>query len=497
MHVAAGACSQHKKFDQVQHEKQGHWPKCHGCDVCERAFMQRMGAFKGGLDRSSQRKMKTLNLDLLDWGVLDNNGHRYSLTGVVLGSAFPAIRQQRNKTGVVTAANIRSMKVEIETASDLGGSKGYKIERIHKDQGSEFKSAHLDDCGEMQVLSTTGEEGQHTDCSAVEGLNKIIEYVCTAIGLTSLETAKLALRCHGELSNHAVDLIRLRSRTNFQKDAGISCWREQTLTDADATIQNTYRWGSLAYGFVKKEDRENKLSERAYRAIFAGWDKEILGAARLIPFEVIADGEIVLYKTKVTKTFKVFDGNYPLKSTCNEPYPACKREWVDGDELELAVATDADSVGTEYEVEKIIDKNVAADGSWVQYLCRFVGFGPEHDLWFDEPALECRRLIEQYESEISQELSLKSPLEVEEASPEVVAASKAMRAENGDGATLYGAIDRSRIEEGEFEARINAYPKNCFHPELSTKSPLNYFHPELSIKSPLDHPLPSIDLTVA
>ena len=543
VHVAAAACSKHKKFDQVQHEKQGHWPKCHGCDVCERAFMQRMGAFKGGLDRSSQRKMKTLNLDLLDWAVLDNNGHRYSLTGVVLGSAFPAIRQQRNKTGVVTAANIRSMKVEIETASDLGGSKGYKIERIHKDQGSEFKSAHLDDCGEMQVLSTTGEEGQHTDCSAVEGLNKIIEYVCTAIGLTSLETAELSLRCHGELSNHAVDLIRLRSRTNFQKDAGISCWREQTLTDADATIQNTYRWGSLAYGFVKKEDRENKLSERAYRAIFAGWDKEILGAARLIPFEVIADGEVVLYKTKVTKTFKVFDGNYPLKSTCNDPYPACECEWVDGDELELAVAADADSVGTEYEVEKIIDKNVAADGSWVQYLCRFVGFGPEHDLWFDEPALECRRLIEQYESEISQELSLKSPLEVEEASPEIVAASKATRADNGDGATLYGAIDRSRIEEGEFEARI-AFSKlhecdpalvtdkvlkgascgaagyrklwdllaeeadgdwNWIMKTLQQRGPLpachtnaypkNYFHPELSTKSPFEYPLPSIDLT--
>ena len=118
------------------------------------------------------------------------------------------------------------------------------------------------------------------------------------------------------------------------------------MTDADATIQNTYRWGSLAYGFVKKEDRETKLNERAYRAIFAGRDKEILGATRLISFEVFADGEVVLYKTKITKTFKVFDGNYPLKSTCNDPYPACECEWIDGDELELAVAADADSVGT-------------------------------------------------------------------------------------------------------------------------------------------------------
>ena len=65
------------------------------------------------------------------------------------------------------------MKAEIETASDLGGSKGYKVERIHKDQGSEFKSAHPDDCGEMQVLSTTGEEGQHTDCLHYTGVNRV------------------------------------------------------------------------------------------------------------------------------------------------------------------------------------------------------------------------------------------------------------------------------------------------------------------------------------
>ena len=467
MVYAAAACKMHKKFDQVQHEKQGHWPKCKGCDVCERAFMQRMGAFKGGLDRSSQRKMKTLNVDLLDWGEYDNNGHRYSLTGVVLGSTFPSIRQQRNKTGVVTGANIRSMKAEIETASDLGGVKGYKIERIHKDQGSEFKSVHLDDCGEMQVLSTTGEEGQHTDCTAVEGLNKIVEYVCTAIGLTTLETAELALRCHGELSNHAVDLIRLRSRTNFQKDAGISCWREQTLSDPDTTIQNTYRWGSLAYGFVKKEDRENKLSERAYKAIFGGWDKEILGAARLIPFEKLADGSVVLYKTKVTKTFKVFDGNYPLKVTSNTAYPECECEWADGDELELAPAADeADGEGA-WDVEKIIGKNMAADGSWVQYHCRFVGFGPDSDLWIDAPALSCRRLIEEYEAEAS------AGAEAEEASlPEIIAAAEAKRAGSSDFAAVLSALDRSQIEEGEFEARIAFAKLHECDPALVTESVL-------------------------
>ena len=35
-----------------------------------------------------------------------------------------------------------------------------------------------------------------------------------------------------------------------------------------------------------------------------------------------------------------------------------------------------------------------------------------------------------------------------------MALAKATRADDGDGAAVYGAIDRSRIEEGEFEARI-------------------------------------------
>ena len=49
---------------------------------------------------------------------------------------------------------------------------------------------------------------------------------------------------------------------------------------------------SLAYGFVKKSDRVNKLAERAYLAVFGGWDKVVKNAARLIPFERLADGTV-------------------------------------------------------------------------------------------------------------------------------------------------------------------------------------------------------------
>ena len=98
--------------------------------------------------------------------------------------------------------------------------------------------------------------------------------------------------------------------------------------------------------------------------------------------------------------------------------------------------------------------------------------GPEHHLWLDEPALECRRLIEQYESETSPELSLKSPLAAEEALPEIVAATRATRADSSDYAAIDGAIDRSRIEEGEFEARISFAKLHECDPALVTEKVL-------------------------
>ena len=72
------------------------------CNVCERAFMQRTGALKGGLGRSNKRGLNTLDADLLDWVTLDNNGDWYTSIGAVLGTTFPAVRQQPVKSGVAT-----------------------------------------------------------------------------------------------------------------------------------------------------------------------------------------------------------------------------------------------------------------------------------------------------------------------------------------------------------------------------------------------------------
>ena len=414
--------------------------------------MQRTGAFKGGLERSSKRGLNTLNVDLLDWVTLDNNGDRYTLTGAVLGTTFPAVRQQPAKSGVVTAKSVREVKHEIEVLTDPGGTNGYAIQRVHKDQGSEFKSEHLDDCMAGNVKSTTGEEEKHTDGTLVEGFNKVLEYTCTALGLTAIDDSEVAIRCHGELANHACDLIRMRSRTAFQKEAGISCWREQTLTDHDATLKDSCRWGSLAFGYVKKENRQNKLDERAYQAIFGGWDKEILGAARLIPFEIQDDGEVVLFMTKVTKTFRLFDGTFPLLRNGGEcVYPAETREWVDGDELQLFVPETA-AAGSEWVVEQLLAKNVyCTDTGAAEYKCRFAGFGPDDDLWIDADDLQCPHLVAEWEKS-EKKHSISAAVEANICDSWTKYESDLLgRMQVDNGASDYVP---SSIEEGDFEAKI-------------------------------------------
>ena len=388
-----------KSFDWKQHELDGHYPRVHGCDVCARAFMQSLSAKRGGLGASTHKSTATLNIDLIDWGRPDNNNHRYSLTGVITDAAFPTIRQLAGKTGAEASKAIRSMVAEIERVSSTGECT-YRVERIHKDQGSEFKSEHLEDCASGNVLSTTGEESRHTDCAVVEGFNKTIEHTATALALTALSNPDHAIDLHGELSRHGTKLIRLRSRTAFQKETGISAWREQTLTNPP-TDEVQIRWGSLAYGFIKKEDRSHKLSQRAYAAIFVGTDDTILGAARLVPFILLKDGAIKLFKTKVTKTYQAFDGVYPLMLNKQCVYPDCADEWMLGDELlEIEAAEATEEAGESHEVEKILAKNVydTVTGA-CEYKCRFKGYSAEHDRWIDTEKLCCDELIAEYEAE--------------------------------------------------------------------------------------------------
>ena len=249
----------------AQHEKAGHYPKMKGCSVCERAFAQRWGARKGGLYKKS--RSETMNIDLIDWGQPDFMGLRYTSGGVMTGTCFPVTRCTANKRGPTISDAVCEMIHEVERLSDPNNVDGYNVERLHSDQGSEFKSQLKLSCKVNRVEQTLGEPGHHTDGAVIENFNKMLEYCCTALALTGLETAQQALDIMSELVSHTTKLIRIRSITPFQKQAGISCWQEQTLTLPDTSILTKAAVLSLAYGFIPRNSvRTSWLLEPIWRS---------------------------------------------------------------------------------------------------------------------------------------------------------------------------------------------------------------------------------------
>ena len=387
----------------ARHEKAGHYPKMKGCSVCERAFAQRWGARKGGLYKKS--RSETMNIDLIDWGQPDFMGLRYTSGGAMAGTCFPVTRCTANKRGPTISDAVQEMIHEVERLSDPNNIDGYNVERLHSDQGSEFKSQLKLSCKVNRVEQTLGEPGHHTDGAVIENFNKMLEYCCTALALTGLETAQQALDIMSELVSHTTKLIRIRSITPFQKQAGISCWQEQTLTLPDISILTKAAVLSLAYGFIPKEQRENKLAARAYMAILVGYDDVVKGAVRLVPFKVNADGTVKFYPTKVTRSYKVFDRLYPLKGI-EITYPALpsKCTWIEGDEL-AATMTDGDlivgpskAIPSSFTVERILDHSRYGDkASEIEYQCRYEGYDSTHDRYHKLSDLQkCKTLIDDY-----------------------------------------------------------------------------------------------------
>ena len=187
-------------------------------------------------------------------------------------------------------------------------------------------------------------------------------------------------------------------------------------------------------------------------SVRGGWDKEILGAVRLIPYEILESGEVVLFMTKVTKSFRLFDGTFPLLRNGGECiYPAETREWVDGDELQLYVPEKV-APGTDWVVEQLLLKNVyCKDTGAAEYYCRFAGFGAESDLWILEEDLSCPHLIEEFEK--SAKKSISAAMREEEICKSWTDYEtdliRHMQVDNG--ASDYVP---SSIEEGDFEAVI-------------------------------------------
>ena len=112
-----------------------------------------------------------MNIDLIDWGKADFMGLRYTCGGAITNTSFPVTRSTATKRGPVVSDAL-DMIHEVERLSDPNNVDGYNIERLHSDQGSEFKSQLKLTCKASRVEQTNGEPGHHTDSAVIENFNK-------------------------------------------------------------------------------------------------------------------------------------------------------------------------------------------------------------------------------------------------------------------------------------------------------------------------------------
>ena len=67
--------------------------------------------------------------------------------------------------------------------TDPGGVNGYKLQRMHQDQGSENKGEHSTALGESNIIKTWTHRDWHQGSTAIEGMFGRVQTKAAAIGV--------------------------------------------------------------------------------------------------------------------------------------------------------------------------------------------------------------------------------------------------------------------------------------------------------------------------
>ncbi len=444
-------CNKVKEDTQEEHELEGHFPPRKGCDVCIRAYKQATGAHTGSSSTTSTDV--TLGVDTLDWHSKDANGMRYTQTTVVRKTRLPVTRATA-ENGAAHAKNAFTKTLGWLVAVSARGPKGetYKVDRVHHDQGSEFKGEFKRALLEQGIRATDGEAEWHTDNAIAAGMQKIIHRGSCALGMHAIDDEGISNMLTSEATNWTTQLIQERQLTETQKELGISAWEEQTGTPNKLRNTKGYgKWGRLAYGYIKKSDRGGKMADKAYRGIWVGFDVDVPGAHRIVPYKENADGSVTLYRTRVTKSALMFNEIFPLRKKVRDQESVKKIEldltWqIVGDitEESLGKVFTEDKVDVEdplhrWEIKDIVGHS--GNGPERQYKVRWVDCGEEEDTWHGEAQLkQAKKAMSKYNA---------TPSVQRRYNDEGVAcvASIEKYFENAETAESYGAAEYPEIEE--------------------------------------------------
>ena len=384
----------------AEHCRCGHRPYLPGCPSCEAGYMQ---AKPARASKSSRKQLHTVNIDLLDLCTPDINGDRYVLDAVVQSTSYGEVELMKRKAPSVTVKHFAKIKNRIEANTAPGRPEEYQIGRVHRDQGSEFEGAMKQYIDEHNMINSWSEADRHTANALVEQRNKALAMTGAAINHGAVATDDEYIRLlQGESIRWANQIINNSPITQHQIETKTTAHSDQTSTLSPLTIKEIFTWGSLAYGFIPKDHRENKLSNRSFMGIWVGLDNEVYDGHRVVPI-LKDEGRWKLLPTKVCVKVKVYEGIFPLKmhpaKSNSLPCPAGP-EQISGEELSQDAAEDEEQAEGEYEVEKVVE-HVHGTERGTELRVRFKDYSPEYDLWYSREDLEgmCKEKVEQYIAE--------------------------------------------------------------------------------------------------
>ena len=171
------------------------------------------------------------------------------------------------------------MVANINALSAPGKSQEYSIGKVHHDQGTEFEGATRQYLDDMQIINERTETDRHTANAIVEQRNKSLAITAACNNFIALgANDSIIAVLHGEGIRWSCQLINNSSITQHQKENNITAYHEQTGRDSPLVAKQIYTWGTLCYGFIRKDNREHKLGNRAFQGIWVGLDKVIADA---------------------------------------------------------------------------------------------------------------------------------------------------------------------------------------------------------------------------
>ena len=111
---------------------------------------------------------------------------------------------------------------------------------------------------------------RHTACAKIANRTKLLTIVGTASSIQATGgNGELMTAMGGEGIAWSVHLLNNGPLTAHQKELNITAFRKQTGRDSPLESHKTFTFGSMAFGFISKKDRHNKMGARGIQNNFS------------------------------------------------------------------------------------------------------------------------------------------------------------------------------------------------------------------------------------